>query len=157
MTDKEAMSRPAYLPCDHLCLRGSDVGVSVPGDPVAYAHPGCPVHGHCEAYVPGEDIHSNGDRPCINCRAYEDEHNYTAPGDEPDTATEFTGDACGKCGTPMTLFDGTWAHSNVFDMLTCTGVKVVPGGPAKITSEDFAARMAERSRKALESKDHGTT
>lgn len=65
---------------------------------------------------------------------------------------------CAKCGKPMTLFDGsTLAHSNVFDMLICAEVKAVYGGPAGISSEDFAARMAERSRHALETKDWGTT
>lgn len=58
----------------------------------------------------------------------------------------------------MQLFDGTTlAHSDVFDMLVCAEVKAVPGGPARISSEDFAARMAERSRQALETKDWGTT
>lgn len=31
--------------CNGLCHRASDVGVSVPGDPVAYAHESCPEHG----------------------------------------------------------------------------------------------------------------
>lgn len=36
---------PASAPqCDGLCVTASDVGVSVPGDPVAYPHPGCPLH-----------------------------------------------------------------------------------------------------------------
>jgi hypothetical protein len=69
----------AFIECGHLCLRGSDIGVSVPGDPVAYAHPGCPVHGHCEAYIPG-DLQTNGHRPCANCKAYEDEHQYRSSG-----------------------------------------------------------------------------
>jgi hypothetical protein len=30
--------------CDGLCVTAADVGVSVPGNPVAYAHPGCPAH-----------------------------------------------------------------------------------------------------------------
>lgn len=64
---------------------------------------------------------------------------------------------CGKCGKPMTLFDGTWAHSHVMDMFTCTGVNAIPGGPAKMPAEDFAARMAEQSMKALDTKDWGTT
>lgn len=40
---------------------------------------------------------------------------------------------------------------------TCTGVKVSTGGTASMPAEDFAARMAERSRKALDTKDWGTT
>lgn len=31
--------------CNGICLRASDVGVSVPGDPVARAHDSCPEHG----------------------------------------------------------------------------------------------------------------
>jgi hypothetical protein len=31
--------------CNGICHRASDVGVSVPGDPVAYAHESCPEHG----------------------------------------------------------------------------------------------------------------
>jgi hypothetical protein len=31
--------------CSGECLRASDVGVGVTGNPVAYAHPHCPVHG----------------------------------------------------------------------------------------------------------------
>jgi hypothetical protein len=30
--------------CNGICTRASDVGVSVPGDPVAYAHESCPEH-----------------------------------------------------------------------------------------------------------------
>ena len=30
--------------CDGLCVTAADVGVDVPGNPVAYAHPGCPAH-----------------------------------------------------------------------------------------------------------------
>lgn len=69
----------SYLPCGGPCMRASDVGVPVPGDPVAYAHPCCPVHGHCEKYVPGE-VQSNGHRPCANCRAYENEHQFRREG-----------------------------------------------------------------------------
>lgn len=42
--------------CNDLCVRGSDIGVYVDGDPVAYAHPGCPEHSdglqcaHCEGW-----------------------------------------------------------------------------------------------------------
>lgn len=31
--------------CNGICQRASDVGVSVPGDPVAYPHESCPEHG----------------------------------------------------------------------------------------------------------------
>jgi hypothetical protein len=31
--------------CNGICHRASDVGVSVPGDPVAYPHDSCPEHG----------------------------------------------------------------------------------------------------------------
>lgn len=31
--------------CNGVCHRASDVGVTVPGDPVAYAHESCPEHG----------------------------------------------------------------------------------------------------------------
>jgi hypothetical protein len=156
------MSETSYAGCNHLCMRASDVAVSVSGDPVAYPHPGCPVHGSCETYVPGQDIHGNGDRPCADCRGYEDEHNYTAPKDdeeaEPPAVAAAGGDTCEKCGKPMTLFDGTTlAHTSVFDMLVCTEAKAVPGGPAKMSTEEFAAKLAEKSRKALETKDWGTT
>lgn len=58
---------------------------------------------------------------------------------------------CEKCGKPMTLFDGiNWEHSHVIDFFICAEVKAVPG-------EDFATRMARRSREALETKDMGTT
>ncbi|NSX38859.1 hypothetical protein HTS88_20995 [Pseudarthrobacter oxydans] len=58
----------------------------------------------------------------------------------------------------MALFDKTtWAHASVFDMLVCDEVKAVPGGPAAMSSEDFAARLARQSREALETKDWGTT
>lgn len=59
-------------------MRASDVGVGVAGDPVAYAHPGCEVHGWCDKYVPEDE--SAADKylvPCENCRGYEDEHHYT--------------------------------------------------------------------------------
>lgn len=37
---------PGVTPdCNGVCLRASDVGVSVPGDPVARAHDYCPEHG----------------------------------------------------------------------------------------------------------------
>jgi hypothetical protein len=77
------------------------------------------------------------------------------PDQQPERAAEAG--ACTKCGKPITLFDGTWAHSSVFDFLICAEVKAVPGCPASITSEDFAARMDERSREALRTKDWGTT
>lgn len=64
---------------------------------------------------------------------------------------------CPKCGKPMTLFDDTWAHSSIFDFFVCAEVKAVPGGPATISSEDVAARMAAQSREALRTKDWGTT
>jgi hypothetical protein len=73
------MTDPSYLPCDHLCMRASDVGVYVAGDPVAYEHPGCPVHGSCEQYVPSDVVHGCGLRPCANCKGYEDEHDYRKP------------------------------------------------------------------------------
>ena len=65
---------------------------------------------------------------------------------------------CGKCGNPTILFeDGTLAHSNIIDFFICAEVKAIPGGPAKIPYEDFATKMADRSRRALETKDWGTT
>ena len=42
--------------CNGICVRASDVGVMVAGDPVAYPHPACPVHGdvdwceHCNGW-----------------------------------------------------------------------------------------------------------
>jgi len=72
------MNDTAYLPCGHMCVRGSDIGIGVVGDPVAYAHPGCPIHGHCEAYIAADVAHGCGLKPCANCTAYEDEHNYVA-------------------------------------------------------------------------------
>jgi hypothetical protein len=35
--------------CNGICQRASDVGVSVPGDPVAYPHDSCPEHGSQKA------------------------------------------------------------------------------------------------------------
>jgi len=39
------MVSKAYESCGGPCIRGSDVGVYVKGDPVAYAYPFCEVHG----------------------------------------------------------------------------------------------------------------
>ncbi len=36
---------PTEPVCSGECLRGTDVGVSIVGNPIAYAHPDCPKHG----------------------------------------------------------------------------------------------------------------
>ena len=46
--------------CDHLCVYASDVGVDVPGNPVAYAHPGCPAHD------PDEVCHCGNPDRCLS-------------------------------------------------------------------------------------------
>jgi hypothetical protein len=50
------VNEPDEPGCDGLCVTAADVGVDVPGDPVAYAHPGCPAHApgkECQCGQPG--------------------------------------------------------------------------------------------------------
>lgn len=66
-------SRTEDIDCG-MCVRASDIGVPVAGNPIAYAHPGCRDHGNCPAFVPGGGIDGAGREFCGSCRAYEDEH-----------------------------------------------------------------------------------
>lgn len=60
--------------CNGYCLRASEHGVPVAGDPVAHAHPDCAVHGDPHHFVPGGGSDDAGRPFCDRCRAYEDEH-----------------------------------------------------------------------------------
>lgn len=82
MTLAELRRREASLPatpigpddCNGYCLRASDHGVPVPGDPVAHAHPDCAAHGDPHGFVPGGGSDGAGRPLCDRCRAYADEH-----------------------------------------------------------------------------------
>lgn len=63
-----------------MCLRASDIGVYTVGDPIAYAHPGCPDHGRCTEFVLGPRVDNAGRPLCGHCLAYEDEHHWNEEG-----------------------------------------------------------------------------
>ena len=94
MTLPELLRRTASLDesafgthdCNGYCLRASDHGVPVAGDPVAHAHPDCAVHGDPHTFVPGGGADGAGRPFCDRCRAYENEHSgdtYLLPADAP--------------------------------------------------------------------------
>lgn len=60
-----------------MCLHASGIGVDVPGDPIAYIHPGCPNHGRCPKFTSGDRTDGDGRPLCRDCLAYEDEHLFT--------------------------------------------------------------------------------
>jgi hypothetical protein len=75
--DPYAAAEPTGDPDDcGMCLRASDIDVPVPGNPIAYPHPGCPHHGYCETFTPSEHKDGDGRVMCADCRAYADEHHY---------------------------------------------------------------------------------
>lgn len=49
---------PQPPPCSGDCLTAYDVGVPVAGNPVAYPHPDCPLHGwaHFDTTDESEDV-----------------------------------------------------------------------------------------------------
>lgn len=55
-----ALLREVVAECDGICMTAADVGVSVSGNPIAYPHPGCPLH------APGERC-GCGQARCIDC------------------------------------------------------------------------------------------
>lgn len=64
------------------CVRASDIGIWLSGDPVAYVHPNCSVHGAPHPFVAGGGKDGAGRQLCAQCRAYADEH-PSALKDEP--------------------------------------------------------------------------